>query len=588
MVGWVRMKVRAPEGTDIRIRHAEVRNPDGTIYRDNLRLDPSQPLLGAHQEDHYICRGGKDEVFEPCFTYHGFRYVEVTGLVSPPRPGDLVGRVLQSSSAEAGSFECSSPELNRVMAAIQWTQRGNMHSVPTDCPQRDERLGWSGDAQVFSQTAMYNRDMAAFLTKWLRDVREAQTLDGRFPDFAPHPFDPSMRASGNPGWADVGVILPWRAYVEYGDPRFIRDAFDSARRWVDHTERTFPDLVWKEDGLIAAPPYGDWLNADTFVSIPGIAKTGGKVPNGIYGTAFFANSARLVGCMAERLGMTEEAHRYLSLARRIRDAFVKAFVTGDGVIRGRTQAGYALALSFDLLPAKLRAPAARNMVAALRPYHGAPSTGIQSTLRMMTELVRAGQAETAYGLLNRREMPSWIYMVEHGGTTIWERWDGWVEGRGFQDPGMNSFNHVAIGSVGEWMWRFIGGICPDEDAPGYENVIIAPVPGGGLTSAKAVHHTIRGPVSVSWHLHAGELTLEAAVPPNMTATVIIPDASPGAVTESGRPVAASPGVRSLGRKAGGLWLQVQSGRYTFVRRAGSPGNRRAVPVAKRPRVAHPQ
>jgi alpha-L-rhamnosidase len=565
MAGWVRLTLRGSEGLDVRLRHGEVLNPDGTLYRDNLRLPKDSPTIGARQEDHYICRGGAQEVFEPHFTYHGFRYVEITAS-GPAAPGSwsLVGRVFHSDSPAAGSFECSSPALNKVMSAIRWTQRANMQGIPTDCPQRDERLGWAGDIYAFAPTAMLNQDMAAFLTKWLRDMRDAQTEDGRFPDFAPHPFGPSERFSGNPGWADAGVLIPWLLYQAYGDERALAEAWESAKRWVDYSVRENPDLIWRDNGKLSPLFYGDWLNADTFVDIPSLPRTGAEVPKEIYATAIFARSAGILADMARVLGGKDEAARYGALARRIRAAFCREFVSKDARIRGDTQAGYALALHFDLLPPGLRRKAAARMVAALKPYKGAASTGFISTVPLMRELVRWGYIEDAYRLLNRREMPSWIYMIEHGGTTIWERWDGWVEGRGFQDPGMNSFNHYAIGSVGEWMWRAIGGINLDADCPGAGSVTISPVPGGGLSWARATHHTIRGPVSVFWKTDEASLVLEVSVPPNMIATVLIPGAAPGTVTEAGLPVASAPGVKVLGRRPAGLAVSIGSGDYAFI------------------------
>ena len=576
MVGWVRLAVKGLAGTDVRVRHGEVLTEKGTLYRDNLRLDKDMPLWGARQEDHYICGGG-EEVFEPQFTYHGFRYVEITGLERAPAAWSLVGRVFHSDAPEAGSFECANPVLNRLMSAIQWTQRGNMEGIPTDCPQRDERLGWAGDILAFCQTAIFNRDMAAFLTKWMRDLREGQTPDGRLPDFAPHAYDPAMRFSGNPGWSDAAILIPWKLYQAYGDTQALEEAFESGRRWVEHSLRQNPDLIWVDHGTCKPLYYGDWLNSDTFIDIPDLPRKGGEVPREIYSTAFFALSTQTLAKMAAVLGKKEEEKTYATLARRIRAAFVGKFVSRDGRIKGDTQAGYAMALHFDLLPTALRRKAAARMVAALKPYKGGPSTGFISTVPMMKELVRWGYVEEAYRLLNRREMPSWIYMVEHGGTTMWERWDGWVEGRGFQNPSMNSFNHYAIGSVGEWMWRVIGGINPDENAPGAASFVISPVPGDGLSWAKVTHRSIRGPLSVEWRIEDGSFALRVKLPPNTTATVVIPGASASDITEGGLPLAKAQGVRVLGTRHGGCAVRVLSGSYSFTAspRSFAPSPRRA-------------
>jgi alpha-L-rhamnosidase len=528
MVGWVRLKLHGQPGQEVRLRYGEALLPNGTLYRANLR--------GAPQVDTYICRGDSDEVFEPHFTYHGFRYVEVTGLETVPSLADLSGCVFHSAAPEAGDFTSSNPLFNKIMNAIQWTQRGNLHSTPTDCPQRDERLGWMGDAQVFSQTAIYNRDMAAFFTKWLGDVRQAQAADGRFPDFAPHPYDSNQCFSGNPGWGDAGVILPWRMYVNYADSDVLAEQFEAARRYVDWSARTQPGLLWRDGSQLTPLWYGDWLNSDTFADLPGYPKTGGQLPKEVFSTAYFAHSAQLVARMAQVLGRKTEAKHYADLAKRIRAAFNRAYVSTDGRIQGDTQAGYALALSFELLPEKLRSRAARHMLEALDRYGGSLSTGIHSTVRMMLELSRHGYHDAAYTLLAKTTIPSWGYMVENGGTTIWERWDGWVEGRsgdhgGFQDPGMNSFNHYAIGAVGEWMWRVMVGLQPDESAPGYKHFTLQPVPPGpelrqriGLDWVDATYHSIRGPIHVAWRIEGGLFRLSVQVPCNTTATVILPGA----------------------------------------------------------------
>ena len=557
MVGWARVVVQGAPGTEICFRYGEALNPDGTLYRANLR--------GAPQVDTYICRGNPGgEVFEPHFTYHGFRYVEVTGRINRPAPQDLTGCVFHSGAPEVGQFECSSPLLNKIMDAIQWTQRANLHSTPTDCPQRDERLGWMGDAQVFSQTAMFNMDMAAFFTKWVRDIREAQAEDGRFPDVAPHPFDPNQRFSGNPGWADAGVMIPWLHYVNYGDRDLLEEHFEAARRYVDWIVSNNPDLLWRNAAQLTPLWYGDWLNADTFADLAGIPRKGGEVRKEIYSTAFLAHSAQLVGQMAAVLGRGQESTRYLALAKKIRAAFNRAFVSKEGGILGDTQAGYALALNFDLLPEKLRANAARRMVEALAPYDGSLSTGIQSTVRMMVELSRYGYHEQAYALMTRTTIPSWGYMVEHGGTTIWERWDGWAEGRGFQNPGMNSFNHYAIGAVGEWMYRVIGGLNPDPSAPGWKHFTLRPVPGGGLTWAQTTYHSIRGPIRCRWEQREDGLLVDVDIPTNTSATLLVPAGPRSQVTESGQPAHQSPGVTAQGQRDGCAVFQIDSGAYQFL------------------------
>jgi alpha-L-rhamnosidase len=416
------------------------------------------------------------------------------------------------------------------MRAIVWTQRDNMPSVPTDCPQRDERFGWTGDMQVFCGAACFNMDMAAFLAKWLRDIRDAQASNGRLPDFAPHPYNPDDRFSGNPGWGDALPIVAWTLYTMYGDRRVLEEMFEPCARFVDWIRRENPDLIWRPNPYPFC--YGDWLTADT-LKLDNWPTKGGEVPKEIYATAFFAHDTDLVAKMATVLGRDAEAKKYAELAAQVRDAFNRDFVDADAKIPAETQAGYALALAFDLLPDSKRERAAQRMVEALKPYLGHLSTGFQSTLRMMLQLVRFGHADAAYELINKTTIPSWGYMVEHGGTTIWERWDSFVEGRGFQNPGMTSFCHYAIGAVGEWMYRVIGGINPDDSAQGFERAVIQPIPGGGLTWAKASYESIRGTIATHWWIDGKKFQLDVTIPPNVRAKVVLPGQRQGSEVGSG-------------------------------------------------------
>jgi len=552
MVGWVRIEAKGEPGATMTLRHGEAVREDGSLYTANLR--------GAAQTDRYTFGRGEREVFEPRFTYHGFRYVEVTGVSTPPRLDAVRGRVFHSSSPIVGQFECCSPMLNRLWSNILWTQRANLMSVPTDCPQRDERLGWMGDIQVFSQTACFNMDMAGFFTKWIRDVRDAQADDGRYPDFAPHPFEPDARFSGVPAWGDAGVVVPWRMYQNYGDTRMLSEHLESAKRWIETIRERNPDLIWRNG---RHNDYNDWLNGDT-LDLENWPKAGGAVPKEVLATAFFAHSTELVSKMALVVGRKEDGEKYAELAEEIKAAFRNTFVERDGRILGDTQAGYALALHFDLLPEAQREMALRHMVEGIDRYRGHLSTGIQSTVRMMLELTRMGRNDLACQLINERTMPSWGYSIDQGATTIWERWDGWVEGRGFQNPGMNSLNHWALGSVGEWMVRAILGIQPDEEHPGYRRFTIRPRPGGGLTWAKGQYDSIRGPIQVDWRLEKQRLKIELSVPANTTATVYLPAKDVVSVREGSRPAAEAEGVRFLRMEDDSAVFEVASGRYSFA------------------------
>lgn len=554
MVGWCRLKAQGPAGTTVTIRHAEMLNDDGTIYTDNLRA--------AKQVDTYVMRGSGIETFEPHFTYHGFRYVEVTGLSGKPLPDAITGRVFHSAMTEAGSFECSDPTLNKLWQNILWTQRGNMLGIPTDCPQRDERLGWMGDIQIFVGTGIFNMDMAAFFTKWMRDVRDAQAEDGRFADFSPHPFGKDKIFTGVPGWGDAGIVVPWRVWQQYGDKRILSENLESGKRWVEFIRRNNPDLLWKNK---RGNDYGDWLNSDTLI-YEGFPNKGGQVPKEIFATMMFAYAADLVSRMARVLGKDDEAKKHTQLFEDIKAAFNKAYVAGDGRIQGDTQAGYAIALHFDLLSEKMRPLAVKYMLEGIDRYKGHMSTGFHSTYRMMLELTGSGHNDVAYKLINNHTFPSWGYSIENGATTIWERWDGYVKGRGFQNKGMNSFNHYAIGAVGEWMYRVILGINNDDAHPAYEHFALRPYPGGGLQWAKGSYDSIRGKIKSSWSVAGGKLKLDVTIPANTTATVYIPARDATDVMESGKPASIATGVKFLRVENGTVVFLVQSGSYSFEAR----------------------
>ena len=560
MVGWCRLRANAPAGTLIALRHAETLDEDGTLYTANLRK--------AAQRDEYRWRGG-EAVVEPHFTYHGFRYVEVTGLPAAPAEDALVGRVFHSAAPDAGRFACSSDLVNAVMGCVEWGLRGNLMSVPTDCPQRDERMGFLGDFQSFSQAAIFTLDLAGFLTKWVRDIRDSQLQDGRFPVIAPHPREPAWLQWANtefsPAWSDAGTIVPWRAYLNYADTRMLQEHYDSCKRWIEFVRAHNPDLIWRHG---RGGDQGDWLNGD-MTELPDYPRGISAVPKELFATAFFAHSTAIVARMASVLGRGDDAREYGGLAQRIKGAFNREFVAADGRVRGDTQGGYALALHFGLLDEALRAPATRHLLAAIGRYRGHPSTGIHASHRMLLELTRNGRHDAAWRLLNLRTVPSWGYMVEQDATTIWERWDAFVAGRGpwggHQTPQMNSLNHFGFGSVGEWVWRELAGINPDADHPGYRRFVIRPRPCGDLTWLSARYDSIRGTITSEWRVvgRAG-FHLHVRIPANTRATVYLPAAGTDAVTEGGKPVAEVEAIRSVRMEDGAVALEVGSGAYRFV------------------------
>ncbi|MDR1223347.1 MAG: alpha-rhamnosidase, partial [Tannerella sp.] len=422
-----------------------------------------------------------------------------------------------SSSPIVSAFECSDKDLNKLWSNIRWTLWGNLTSIPTDCPQRDEREGWMADAQIFSQTAIYNLDMAGFYTKWARDIRDSQLEDGRFPDIAPHDGT-WLNFFNGPGWADAGAVIPWRVYENYNDTEILARQYEAMKKFVNFNCGHNPDLIWRN---IRANDYNDWLNGNWIIS-DDYPKEGGSVPNEVFATAYLAYSTEIVARSARLLGKTDDYKHYSELAANIRKAFVKEFVASDGKIKGDTQTGYAIALQFGLLPAELRAKAAAQMVEAVKRYDYRISTGIHGTYMLMEQLAKYGYDDIAYGLLLSRRFPSWLYSVDQGATTIWERWDGYVAGRGFQNAGMNSFNHVAIGAVGEWFYRHILGIQPDENRPGFRHFHVRPIP-GPLAWAKGNYHSINGNIEVAWTNAGNVFKLDLTVPANTTATVAMPD-----------------------------------------------------------------
>jgi len=551
MVGWCRLIVNESQVVRLKLRHGEMLTPDGRVYMENLRK--------ATQAAIFITNAKGENIFEPRFTYHGFQYVEITGLSKKPDVNMLTGMVVASDTKLTGKFECSNSELNQLWQNILWTQRGNMHSIPTDCPQRDERMGWMGDALVFAQTGIFNMDMAAFFTKWCRDVRDAQDEDGRYADFSPLP-NKNMPFFNAPGWADAGIIVPWRVYQNYSDTGILKEQYQSAKQFIDFIHTQNPDLVWIND---VGNNYGDWLNGNTIVS-DDYPSQGAKIPNDVFATAYFAYSTEILSKMAVILGYEPDADKYSKLAKSIREVFNEKFVNSDGRLKGDCQAGYAMALSFNLLPEELQKSAAEHMAREVNDYDLRISTGFHSTILLMKELSNWEYCDLAYQLLESHRFPSWLYSIDQGATTIWERWDGYVEGRGFQDAGMNSFNHYSFGSVAEFMYRTILGINPDDNFPGYKKFIIHPQPGGTLKWAKGEYQSIHGKIVSEWKLENKRFILKIKIPANTNARVIIPAKNIENITESNRPVKKAKGVELISFKNGTAIFEVLSGEYTFT------------------------
>ena len=524
--GWNRLRVSGPAGTTVTLRHGEILNADGTLYTANLRA--------AQATDTYTLAGQGVETFEPSFTVHGYRYVELTGFPGTPTVDSLTGLAAWTAGGETGTFTTSDPLVNQLQQNIVWGARSNLLSIPTDCPQRDERLGWTGDIAAFGATSTFNFDTYGLLAKYADDLVDAQRSDGAFTDVAPD----VLGWAGKAGWGDAGVIVPYVLWQRYGDLSAADRHFDAMARWVDYLRATSgADLVRDQD------TYGDWLNVDD------------PTANDLTSTAFFAWSARLVARMAAATGRADRAAAYGTLADQVAAAFTNRFVAADGTVGNGSQTGYVLALAFDLVPPQRTQAVADRLAAKVASRDGHLSVGFMGVENLLPVLVEHGHLDTAYQILRQPDYPGWGYMGARGATTIWERWDGIRTDGSPQDPGMNSFNHYGLGSVGDWLYRTVGGLAPA--APGYQRLLIAPKPGGSLTAATTSLATRYGPARTEWTRDGTALSLRVVVPPNTTATVQVPAPSAAAVT-------APPEAVSQGYAGGAAAYALPSGSYTFT------------------------
>jgi len=505
LVGWVMLKAKGAAGTKITLSHAEVLTKEGNFYTVNLR--------SAKAQDTYILKENTEQVFEPHFTFQGFRYVKVEGYPGELKTEDLTAVAVYSDMETTGKFSTSNAMLNQLQHNIQWGQKGNFVDVPTDCPQRDERLGWTGDAQAFANTAAYNMDVAGFFTKWLKDVKTDQQPNGLIPHVIPNVLGPNDGASA--GWADVSTIIPWDMYVAYGDRRILETQYESMQKWVGYISSVAKNNLWN-----SGFHFGDWLFYRPNDDNDGRAAVTDKY---LIAQTFYAHSTQLLINAAKVLGKQDDVAKYSALLAEIKAAFVKEYMTPTGRLVSGTQTAYVLALHFDMLPEELRAPCAERLVANVRDYGNHLTTGFLGTPYLCHVLTRFGHNNVAYDLLMQESYPSWLYPVKMGATTIWERWDGIKPDGSFQTPDMNSYNHYAYGAIGDWMYRTIAGINSVADQPGYKSIVIAPKPGGKITNASAELETVYGTVKSAWTLENGLLKLDVTVPANTKAKIVLPD-----------------------------------------------------------------
>jgi alpha-L-rhamnosidase len=510
LVGRLRLTVQGDAGQTITLRHAEV--------LENGELC-TRPLRTALATDRYTLRGEGTETWEPRFTFHGFRYAEVTGWPGELHTEDIRAVVCHSDMERTGWFACSNPEINRLHENVVWSMRGNFLSIPTDCPQRDERLGWTGDIQIFAPTACFLYNTAGFLTSWLADVAAEQTPTGMVPYVVPDILPPHL--PGDLGgamapaaaWGDAAVLVPWTLYQRYGDTAILETQFDSMRAWVDLLARIAGERYLWEGGF----QFGDWLDPNAPPDDPAAA----RADRYVIATAYFAHSAAILGQAAQALGRHTEATHYLHLATKVRDAFNAAYVASTGAIRSDATTIYALALQFDLLNhPEQRQHAGQRLLELVRAdgYH--INTGFVGTPLICDALCTAGAPDAAFRLLLQRECPSWLYPVTMGATTIWERWDSMLPNGSINPGEMTSFNHYALGSIADWLHRTVAGLAPAE--PGYRHLIIRPRPGGNLTHASATLKTPYGLAASAWTIENGAFTLKVIIPPNTSASVTLP------------------------------------------------------------------
>jgi len=541
MVGWVRIKMKGKKGDKVRIKFAEVLDKNGNFYTANLRA--------AKCTDTYIFKDNKEAVYEPTFTFHGFRFVQLIGFEKAPELDDITGVVIHSDMAPTGSFRCSNDLINQLQHNIQWGQKGNFLDVPTDCPQRDERLGWTGDAQVFSMTAAYNFDVAAFYTKWMKDVAADQFDNGRVPHVIP---DVLKGNGGATGWADAVAIIPWTVYKIYNDKRILEESYPAITKWVSYmTDRAGEDYLWTDD-----PHFGDWLAfATTRSDYPGAT-----TEKDLLATAYFYYTTHLAAQIAEIIGKPDEASKYIKLATKIKDAYKAEFVTSNGRLVSHTQTAYVLSLAFGILPDNLVENAGNYLAKDVEKFKHL-TTGFLGTPLLCPTLSAIGRDDLAFMLLNRKEYPSWLYPVTQGATTIWERWDGQKPDGTFQNVGMNSFNHYAYGAIGEWLYSHVAGIKNCEKNPGYKKFILSPHPGGELNNVSAEFMSMYGKIKSVWSIEEDSFNYSVEIPANTTATITLPNADLTKVNLNGKELSSDLNAKQTDKE---VVIEMGSGKYEFT------------------------
>ena len=546
LVGWIRFSVQGTAGDIVEIHHAEVLDKDGNFYTENLR--------SAKQILRYHVKGDDTETYQPYFTFQGFRYAALKAYPGTPKLSDFTAVVIHSDMEITGRFFCSEPLVNQLQHNILWGQKGNFLDVPTDCPQRDERLGWTGDAQVFIRTACFNMNVAPFFTKWLYDLKSEQLENGGVPYVIPNVLGGDAHSSA--AWGDAAVICPWTLYLCYGDKHFLEDQYDSMKAWIGYMRSQGETETLWNTGF----HFGDWLALD--------AKEGsyiGTTARDFIATAFFAYSTRLVKETALLIGKGEDAQYYQDLYDRILNSFRREFVTPSGRLAVPTQTAYVLALMFDLVDEKDRERVLQDLTADLLESDVRLKTGFVGTPYLCEVLTRHGRLDLAYQLLLKKDYPSWLYQIEKGATTIWEHWDGIKPDGTFWSKDMNSFNHYAYGSIGDWLYRIAAGLDTDPSQPGYKHSRIHPhpLPESGIDHARAALHTLYGLLVSEWTLQDGSMNLTVTIPPNTTSELILPKGQREQVQADSKELKTGDGIQSITQSGDDIQITLLSGTYQF-------------------------
>ncbi len=546
MTGYEEIKVYGKAGDTIVVSHAEILDPEGNFYTKNLRT--------AKAESRYILSGEGEETLKPHFTFYGFRYLRIEGISGDAAPENFSAISLYSDMKPTGSFSCSNPLINKLQQNIQWGQKSNFLDVPTDCPQRDERLGWTGDAQVFCSTAAFNMHVYNFFAKWLKDLSIDQFKNGSVPYVIPHVLD--SVSSGSTGWADVATIIPWQMYLSYGDKRILEAQYPSMKRWVDYMKNRSKNDLWATGFHI-----GDWLYFIPEGDYDGRAAVTNKY---LIAQCFYAHSTQLLINAARALEKDSDVEYYSNLLKRIKTAFAAEYITPNGNLVSGTQTAYLLALNFDMLPAQCVPVIVNKLIDNINDYGIHLTTGFVGTPYLCPVLTRYGHSDMAYKLMLQDTYPSWLYPVKLGATTIWEKWDGIKPDGSFQNPGMNSFNHYAYGAIGNWMYSTIAGINTDTIVPGYKKVIIKPQIGGNLTFASASLKTYYGEIKSGWKITSNQLVMDVEIPANTTATIYIPATNIDRITESKQGLMNRKDMTVVGQQGDYVIVILGSGKYSYT------------------------